>query len=87
MPHVSLVINVLRSSLYDPSVYWELQDAPHFALLLVDEGSEKKENGKNRAIVNFNQVLYLETFFFRSFVGKKETEKSKGNVKFLRCEF
>lgn len=34
---------------------------------------------RNRAIVNFNQVL--ETFFFRSSVGKKETKKSKGNVK------
>lgn len=29
----------------------------------------------------------LKLFFFRSSVGKKEMEKSKGNVKFLRCEF
>lgn len=68
--------------------YKNRQDAPHFVLLLVDEGSEKeKKMEKNRAIVNFNQVLYLETFFFRSSVGKKEMEKSKGNVKCLRCEF
>lgn len=61
--------------------YKNRHDAPQFVPLLVDEGSEKKKR-KWKKIVNFNQVFYLETFFFRSSVGKKEMEKSEGNVKF-----
>lgn len=61
--------------------YKNRHDASQFVPLLVDEGSEKRKR-KWKKIVNFNQVLYLETFFFRSSVGKKEMEESKGNVKF-----